>query len=102
MEAGTAIAALGLSGLVAALVAITKALWPGEMPARAVVATVGAWTAVLLVLAATSGQIAGTPYELFAQWVLQAAGAMGLREGLANTPGIGAAATSLYSRGTGS
>lgn len=77
---GTAVTALGLSGLVAAGVAIIKGLWVGEMPPRAVVGSVALLTAILIGLAAYSGAIHGNVFELVATWLLQSAGAIGLRE----------------------
>lgn len=96
VDVGTAVTALGLSGLVAAGVAIIKGLWKGEMPARAVVATVALLTAVLIVLAAFSGQLHGNAFELTAQWLLQAAAAIGLRE--ATVTATNGAASNLPSR----
>ena len=102
MDTDTAAVALGISGLVTVLVAFTKGLWPGEMPGRAVMATVALWTAVLMALAVQSGELDGSAFSLVAQAILQAAAAIGFREGVVNVPKVGATLTSLPSRGTGS
>lgn len=97
MDATTAVTALGLSGLVAAGVAITKSVWPGEMPIRAIYATVGILTAVLLALAVGSGEIHANAFQLVSQWLIQSAAAIGLRE--ATVTVTGGAASNLPSRG---
>lgn len=96
-DASAAVTALGLSALVAAGVAVVKGLWSGEMPVRAVYATIGILTAVLLGLASASGELHANAYQLVAQWLLQAAGAIGMREGLVTV--TGGAAGRLPSRG---
>lgn len=82
MDAAEIGGALGLSAMVAAAVAIVKGLWPGEMPARAVVATVALVTGALVAAGVAGGEITGTPLQVVGQWLLQAATAIGFREAL--------------------
>ncbi len=80
MDAGLT---LGLGGLIATLVALVKAGLPGTVSPRTVWALVLAVSAGVVVLAFYSGMLVGlTPFAIVTQWAIQAATAVGLREGL--------------------
>lgn len=81
MGVADAIQALGIAGLVVAMVGVTRAVWPGTMNGRVVVIVAGAWTAILMGLAVQSGLINGTAFDFVAQWILQVASAIGLHSG---------------------
>lgn len=88
--------AIGLSGMITAAVALVKGIYPGDMPSRAVVATVAAIAAVLIGAGWYGGEITGTPLQLIGQWLMQAAAAIGFREGV--VAATGGRAASLPSR----
>lgn len=87
MDAEGVGAALGLSGMIAAAVAVMKGLYPGAMPARAVVATVAVVAALLIGAGYIGGEITGTPLQLIGQWLLQAGAAIGFRESVVAAAG---------------
>ena len=80
--AGTAASGLTLAGMIAALVALVKAAWPGAMPSRFTLIVVGTVTAGVLALAVRSNMLpAGqTGFELLAQWLALVTGSAGVRE----------------------
>lgn len=85
-----------IGALIAALVAVSKALWPTTLDRRATLALVLVVSAVVLVLGMVSGTVGGTPFEIVAQWIMQALAAVGGREALvgvvpqaANGPTLG-------------
>lgn len=82
MDAETVGTAVGLSGMIAIAVAMVKGLYPGEMPSRAVTATVAIVAALLVGVGVYGGEFTGTPLQLIGQWLMQAGAAIGFREGL--------------------
>lgn len=72
---------LAIGGGIAATVAIIKSALP-DVPARVLPLWVLAVSTVFVAVAAYSGQLGGTPFDLLIQVVSQTATAIGLREGL--------------------
>lgn len=74
---------LSTGGLITAFVALLKAGLPGNVSSRAVWALVLVVSGVVTALALWSGMLAGlTPFQIAGQWALQAAAAVGIREGV--------------------
>ncbi|MFA7295805.1 MAG: hypothetical protein WC211_01300 [Dehalococcoidia bacterium] len=82
MDAETAAGVVGLGGVIAAAVALAKAALPVELSGRQVAGLVLVVTTALVVLGVVGGEISGTPLDLVSRIIVQAASAVGLREGL--------------------
>lgn len=82
MDAGTAGEVLGLGGVIAAAVALAKAALPYDLSGRQVAGLVLVVTTALVVLGVVGGEVSGTPLDVVSRIIVQAASAVGLREGL--------------------
>ena len=82
MDAETAAGVLGMGGVIAAAVALAKAALPFDLSGRQVAGLVLVVTTALVALGVVGGEISGTPLDLVSRVIVQAASAVGLREGL--------------------
>ena len=72
---------LGAGAVIAGIVAIAKAAYPGTLSSRATLSVVGVAAVLVLGLEMVSGLVHDTPYGLLVQLVTLVTTAIGVREG---------------------